>query len=165
MYSVVLAPQDHYRLQVIGVERGAMACSNGLSVTAHRHFSEALGTYDLLLVAGGPQLPFMDFGSAFDSWLRDACARARRFGSICRCICWRVIMAPVFAGEAKVTPAEFVERARVDAARVMLESTAAPLKTVSYQCGFRDAQHMCSVFNRRLGVTPQQFRMNFAVML
>jgi len=83
MYSVVLAPQDHYRLQVIGVERGTMACSNGLSVTAHRHFSEALGACDLLLVAGGPQLPFMDFGSAFDGWLREACARARRFGSIC----------------------------------------------------------------------------------
>ena len=41
----------------------------------------------------------------------------------------------------------------------MLESTRAPLKTVAYQCGFRDAQHMRSVFNRRLGVTPQQFRL------
>jgi transcriptional regulator GlxA family with amidase domain len=71
----------------------------------------------------------------------------------------------VFAREAKVTPAEFVEQARVDAARVMLESTTAPLKTVAYQCGFRDAQHMRSVFNRRLGVTPQQFRLNFAVLL
>jgi transcriptional regulator GlxA family with amidase domain len=47
----------------------------------------------------------------------------------------------------------------------MLESTAAPLKTVAYQCGFRDAQHMRGVFNRRLGVTPQQFRLNFAVVL
>lgn len=44
----------------------------------------------------------------------------------------------------------------------MLESSPAPLKTVAYQCGFRDAQHMRSVFNRRLGVTPQQFRLNFA---
>jgi transcriptional regulator GlxA family with amidase domain len=71
----------------------------------------------------------------------------------------------VFAKEAKITPAEFVERARVDAARVMLESTSSPLKTVAYQCGFRDAQHMRSVFNRRLGVTPQQFRVNFAAMV
>ncbi len=78
-----LAPEDHYRLEVIGVEHGVMACSNGLSLNAHRHFSEALETYDLLLVAGGPQLPFMNFGAAFDTWLRDACARAQRFGSIC----------------------------------------------------------------------------------
>jgi transcriptional regulator GlxA family with amidase domain len=53
----------------------------------------------------------------------------------------------------------------VDAARVLLESTHSPLKTVAYQCGFRDAQHMRSVFNRRLGVTPQQFRLNFAAMV
>jgi transcriptional regulator GlxA family with amidase domain len=78
-----LAPEDHYRLEVIGVEHGLMACSNGLSLNAHRHFSEALDAYDLLLVAGGPQLPFMDFGATFDGWLREACARAQRFGSIC----------------------------------------------------------------------------------
>ena len=78
-----LAPEDHYRLEVIGLEKTPMACSNGLILNAHRHFSEALDAYDLLLVAGGPQLPFMDFGSLFDTWLREACARAQRFGSIC----------------------------------------------------------------------------------
>jgi transcriptional regulator GlxA family with amidase domain len=36
---------------------------------------------------------------------------------------------------------------------------------VAYQSGIRDAQHMRGVFNRRLGVTPQQFRLNFAVMV
>src|ERR1051325_8060571 len=78
-----LAPQDHYRLQVIGLEHGPMACSNGMSLNAHCHFSEATDSPDLLLVAGGPQLPFMDFGPTFDAWLRDACGRARRCGSIC----------------------------------------------------------------------------------
>jgi len=290
-----LEPQDHYRLEVIGVERAVMPCSNGLSLNAHRHFSEALEAYDLLLVAGGPQLPFMDFGVAFDAWLRDACGAARRFGSICNgafmlaragllegrtvtthwndapalaalcpstqvesdrlyvqdgelytsagvtagidlslyllaqdygpevalSVAKRLVVftqrsggqsqfspfltphaeptsavamvqlyvlanltgdltiadlanaanmsarnfSRVFAKEAKVTPAEFVERARVDAARVLLESTRSPLKTVAYQCGFRDAQHMRSVFSRRLGVTPQQFRQNFAAMV
>ena len=37
-----LPPEDHYRLEVIGVEHGPMACSNGLALNAHRHFSEAL---------------------------------------------------------------------------------------------------------------------------
>ncbi|MDR9750879.1 DJ-1/PfpI family protein [Pseudomonas sp. SZMC_28357] len=290
-----LAQEDHYRLEVIGVERGAMACSNGLTLQAHRHFSEALQPYDLLLTAGGPQLPMLDFGPAFDAWLRDATALASRFGSICNgafmlaragllegrtvtthwndaaalaalcpgaridadrlyvqdgelftsagvtagidlslyllgrdhgpqvalSVAKRLVVftqrsggqsqfspfltphaeptsavalvqlyvlanltgdlsiadlaaaanmsarnfSRVFARDAGMTPAEFVERARVDAARVMLESTAAPLKTVAYQCGFRDAQHMRSVFNRRLGVTPQQFRLNFAAMV
>lgn len=287
-----LAPEDHYQLEVIGQVQGQIACSNGLSLQAHTHYSEALQAYDLLLVAGGPQLPFEDFGLAFNQWLQDASARARRFGSICNgafmlaraglldgktvtthwsdaadlarlcpstqvdadrlyvqdgnlytsagvtagidlslyllaqdhgpevalSVAKRLVVftqrsggqsqfspfltphaeassavaqvqlyvlanltgdlgiadlaraanmsarnfSRVFAREAQITPAEFVERARVDAARVLLESSTAPLKTVAYQCGFRDAQHLRSVFNRRLGVTPQQFRLNFA---
>eukprot|EP01030_Chromulinospumella_sphaerica_P022904 gene22904-22907_t len=78
-----LAPEDHYQLEVIGQVQGQIACSNGLSLQAHTHYSEALQAYDLLLVAGGPQLPFEDFGLAFNQWLQDASARARRFGSIC----------------------------------------------------------------------------------
>jgi transcriptional regulator GlxA family with amidase domain len=78
-----LPPEDHYQLEVLGLEHGSMACSNGLSLQAHRHFSEALQPYDLLLMAGGPQLPFLDFGRVFDDWLREASVRAKRFGSIC----------------------------------------------------------------------------------
>ena len=290
-----LPPDAQYRLEVIGVERGWLACSNGLAIQAHRHFSEAVERYDLLLCAGGPSLPGLDFGDDFHAWLRGASARAGRFGSICNgafmlaraglldgrtvtthwsdalalaalCPAARVeadrlyvqddrlftsaggtagidlslyllsqdhgaqvalkvakrlvvftqrsggqsqfspYLAPhaeasspvaqvqqyvlahltgdlsiaelaraanmsarnfsrVFARETQVTPAEFVERARVDAARVMLESGGAPLKTVAYECGFRDAHHMRSVFQRRLGVTPQQFRRHFAGLL
>jgi transcriptional regulator GlxA family with amidase domain len=72
--------------------------------------------------------------------------------------------ARIFASAAKVTPAEFVERARLDAARVMLESGDAPLKTVAYQCGFHDAHRMRAVFLRRLSVTPQQYRTNFGAV-
>jgi len=78
-----LSPEDRYQLDVIGLDHGNMACSNGLSLQAHRHYREALQAYDLLLVAGGPQLPFEDFGAHFDDWLRGAAARAQRFGSIC----------------------------------------------------------------------------------
>lgn len=44
--------------------------------------------------------------------------------------------ARVFVREANMTPAEFVERARIDAARVLLESSNDPLKTVAHRCGF-----------------------------
>ena len=71
----------------------------------------------------------------------------------------------VFARETGITPAQFVEGARVDAARAMLENAALALKTVAYECGFRDAHHMRSVFMRRLGVSPQQFRLNFSAMV
>lgn len=67
----------------------------------------------------------------------------------------------VFLRDAGVTPAEFVERVRVDAARARLEREARPLKTVAYECGFRDARHLREVFMRRLGVSPSQYRASF----
>jgi transcriptional regulator GlxA family with amidase domain len=69
--------------------------------------------------------------------------------------------ARIFVQETNVTPHEFVERARVDAARKQLESTAAALKTIAYDCGFGTADRMRIVFARRIGVTPVQYRERF----
>jgi transcriptional regulator GlxA family with amidase domain len=66
-----------------------------------------------------------------------------------------------FAGEANMTPREYVERARIDAARNLLEAGALPLKAVAYDCGFGDADRMRAVFSRRLGVTPADYREQF----
>jgi transcriptional regulator GlxA family with amidase domain len=60
-----------------------------------------------------------------------------------------------------MTPREFVERARVDAARSALESSDRPLKTVAYECGFGTADRMRLVFMRRLGVSPNDYRLSF----
>lgn len=66
-----------------------------------------------------------------------------------------------FAEEAKMTPREFVEGARIDAARNLLETDELPLKAVAYDCGFGDADRMRAVFSRRLGVTPAEYREQF----
>ncbi|WP_144138980.1 GlxA family transcriptional regulator [Paraburkholderia sp. BCC1884] len=69
--------------------------------------------------------------------------------------------ARVFVQETGVTPHEFVERARVDAARKLLESSDAALKAVAYDCGFGTADRMRIVFARRIGATPMQYRERF----
>jgi transcriptional regulator GlxA family with amidase domain len=69
--------------------------------------------------------------------------------------------ARVFVQETGVTPHEFVERARVDAARKLLESTPAALKAIAYDCGFGTADRMRIVFMRRIGTTPMQYRERF----
>ena len=66
-----------------------------------------------------------------------------------------------FVQLADMTPHEFVERARVDAARNALESSDAPMKTVAYDCGFGTADRMRIVFMRRLGVSPNDYRTSF----
>jgi transcriptional regulator GlxA family with amidase domain len=69
--------------------------------------------------------------------------------------------ARAFVQLADLTPHEFVERARVDAARNALESSDAPMKTVAYDCGFGTADRMRIVFMRRLGVSPNDYRTSF----
>ncbi|MFJ3484833.1 GlxA family transcriptional regulator [Pseudomonas sp. NPDC090202] len=69
--------------------------------------------------------------------------------------------ARVFAREAKVTPAEFVQRARIDAARRLLEGSEMVIKAVAWHCGFASAGRMRLIFTQRLGVTPTQYRDSF----
>jgi transcriptional regulator GlxA family with amidase domain len=69
--------------------------------------------------------------------------------------------ARAFVQLAQMTPHEFVERARVDAARNVLESSDTPLKTVAYECGFGTADRMRIVFTRCLGVSPNDYRTSF----
>lgn len=286
-----LLPGDHYQTEVIGTHHGPIACSNGMTLLPRRHYGEAGGHLDLLLVAGGPSLLTDDLGPNVSRWLLDATARARRFGSICNGalvlaaagllngkrvtthwndvdvlaqrapgahieadrlfiqdgnlytsagvtagidlslhllaqdhgqavalnVAKRLVVftqraggqsqfspyltpyaepnspvaqvqqyvlehlaeplsvgdlaavakmsvrnfSRVFSRDAGATPADFVSAARIDAARVMLENGNAPLKTVAWQCGFGDPHNMRKVFQRRFGVSPQQYREHF----
>ena len=66
-----------------------------------------------------------------------------------------------FVKEMAVTPAEFVQRARIDAARNLLEGSELALKTIAYRCGFGSAARMRLVFSQRFGVTSNQYRDSF----
>lgn len=63
-----------------------------------------------------------------------------------------------FAAEVGTTPAEYVARARVDAARRLLEETALSLKEVATRCGFSEEQNLRRAFLKRLRVTPTDYR-------
>jgi transcriptional regulator GlxA family with amidase domain len=67
----------------------------------------------------------------------------------------------VFVREVKVTPMEFIQNARIDKARGLLETTVLPLKTVAHRSGFGSVRHMSHLFGERLGLTPTQYRQQF----
>ena len=69
--------------------------------------------------------------------------------------------ARTFQTETRLTPADFVEGARIDAARNRLEAGDSALKVVAFECGFHSAEHMRLVFVRRLGLTPSDYRARF----
>ncbi len=80
----------------------------------------------------------------------------------------RVAMSPrnffrLFTREIGVSPARFVERARVEAARCLLEETGRGVEDIARRCGFGSAETMRGAFQRVLRVSPQAYRARLAV--
>ena len=78
----------------------------------------------------------------------------------------RVAMSPrnfarLFVQETGMTPAKFVEQARLDTARFELEQTTLPVEAIAEHCGFGDPERMRRTFQRVLRVSPQNYRARF----
>ncbi|PYI49308.1 MAG: AraC family transcriptional regulator [Verrucomicrobia bacterium] len=69
--------------------------------------------------------------------------------------------ARVFTREMKTTPAKFVERLRVEAARRRLEESQNSMETIASECGFGSVNSMRNVFQRTLKISPGQYRRHF----
>jgi transcriptional regulator GlxA family with amidase domain len=284
-------PRDAgYETVLVAPTREPIRASNGMRIVADLTFEEAAGTFDVLLVAGGPALPEAEADPRLASWLRKAPESAGLYGSICTgafalgdaglldgrmvtthwqnaqqlatrfpaanvvpdriyvrdgrmvtsagvsagidlglalvgehhgphiavAVAKRLVvvaqrqggqsqfspyLAPIrgdspiariqahvmariadrhslqslatvagmsarnlarhFVQEIGVTPHEFIERARIDAARMLLEGSDTALKGVAFACGFGSADRMRVVFTERLGVSPAQYRASF----
>jgi transcriptional regulator GlxA family with amidase domain len=70
--------------------------------------------------------------------------------------------ARLFRAEVGITPATWVEEARVNAARRLLELGNEAPKQVATHCGFADADTLRRAFARHVGVTPAEYRKRFA---
>ncbi len=290
-----LLPAQHYRMKVLGTEPGLLRCSNRLAIHPDGWYGDEQGAFDLLMVAGGPELPQRARDGALCQWLRTMKARTARIASVCngafllahaglldgrqatthwndvsklvarfplitvapdrlfvkdenvytsagvtagidlslhllyedhgaqltlnvakrlvvftqrsggqsqfspfltpyagkttdqspsqqevlhyvmgnldgdlsvRCLAKVAAMsernfARVFMREVGVTPGDFVERARIDAARALLEGDQAPLKTVAHRCGFGSAARMRAAFVKHLSLSAGQYRQHF----
>jgi len=71
--------------------------------------------------------------------------------------------ARVFAAEVGETPGRFVERVRLEAARVELETTNDTLDVIADRCGFGTAETLRRTFQRRLNVAPDAYRRRFHI--
>ena len=69
--------------------------------------------------------------------------------------------ARAFRKELGMTPAAYVETARVEAARIALESTGTPVAVVARSNGFGTVETMRRAFHRRIGVGPADYRARF----
>jgi transcriptional regulator GlxA family with amidase domain len=79
----------------------------------------------------------------------------------------RMAMSPrnfarIFTRELAVTPARYVERARVEAARQWLEDSRMGFAEIAAACGFGSAETLRRAFQRLLCVSPSAYREAFA---
>ncbi len=80
----------------------------------------------------------------------------------------RMAMSPrnfarVFRSQIGLTPADYVRRVRVEAARALLEHPGKSVEVIAQHCGFGSDESMRRAFLDELGVSPAQYRATFSV--
>jgi transcriptional regulator GlxA family with amidase domain len=69
--------------------------------------------------------------------------------------------ARAFRRETGMTPAAYVEAARVERARIALETGDLPVEAIARQAGFGTVETLRRAFRRRVGVSPIDYRDRF----
>ncbi len=72
-----------YRVEVLGLRKGMLRASSGLSVLVERSLGEVRSGIDTLLVSGGRGAPAASAMPGMQKWLRQQASRVRRLGSVC----------------------------------------------------------------------------------
>ena len=70
-------------------------------------------------------------------------------------------LSRIFKQETGLTLMNFVNDARIDAARRYLESTDLGLTDIARRCGLTNAATLRRIFSKRLGIGPSDYRQRF----
>jgi transcriptional regulator GlxA family with amidase domain len=70
-------------------------------------------------------------------------------------------LSRLFDAELGMSPAAYVELARIDIARRLLEDSTSPIKSIAYAAGFGSTATLRRAFVRRIHVTPLEYRRRF----
>ncbi|MNG00509.1 HTH-type transcriptional regulator CdhR [compost metagenome] len=66
-----------------------------------------------------------------------------------------------FYKETGLCPTHFIEKARLDKAKIALRDTNSPIKSIAYECGFPSDDQMRKSFKKHLSITPIEYRNRF----
>ncbi|MGC2412053.1 MAG: helix-turn-helix domain-containing protein [Stellaceae bacterium] len=70
-------------------------------------------------------------------------------------------LSRMFRSDLNVSPADFVERVRIDLARRRLLETDEHVETIAFACGFGSLRRMDRAFARTIATSPSEFRSRF----
>ncbi|TCK36342.1 AraC family transcriptional regulator with amidase-like domain [Paraburkholderia sp. BL8N3] len=81
--NTFLPEHQRYQVSLVGQRAGTVSCSNGMQLSVPYSYADFDTPFDLLLIAGGPQLPDAQPRRELLRWLQDQARGAARFGSVC----------------------------------------------------------------------------------
>ena len=90
------------------------------------------------------------------SWERRAPKKIPYYAAMCGMSTAR--FAVVFKEATGRTPTEFLEDARMEDAKKLLDKTTLTVSEVSASVGYRDPLYFSRIFRRRFGVPPTEYR-------
>ena len=67
-------------------------------------------------------------------------------------------LSKVFTSQCGERPSEYLKRAQIDRAKLLLAATELPLNQVGYRSGYGTRVSFFRAFKRSCGMTPQQYR-------
>lgn len=184
-------PSRAYRVLLVTPEGSHVETEAGLRLETQATIADlAASSIDTLIVADGPGPRQTPLAGPLGDWTTDTARTCRRVATVCTGAFLLARPAPVLAvrqpQETAVgggsrgavgmsprtfarrfretvgeTPAAFVERARLDAARRRLEYPGATVDRVAAETGFMNAERMRRSFRRAFGVSPAEYRRQF----
>ena len=134
---------------------GEVAKQTAQQLEGHQRRPSRQSQLSALLDTGGVHGRF----AALMDWVRERLAEPLQVERLAD----RAAMSPrhfarAFAAETGVTPAKAVERLRLEAARVRVETGHEPIDRVALSAGFGDPERMRRAFLRAFGQPPQALR-------
>ncbi len=67
----------------------------------------------------------------------------------------------IFKAEKGFNFVDFLTKVRIDKAKLMLQNPEQTVVRVAAEAGYQDASYFCRVFRQEVGVTPNQYRLQF----
>lgn len=147
---LALVEEDHGRDLALAVARQLVVFLKrpGGQAQFSTHLSTQLADHDALAEVQGWVADHLDDDLSVARLAERAAMSPRHF-------------ARVFRAETGVTPARFVEHARVEQARRRLEESIVGIEEIAHDCGFGTPETMRRAFLRSLWVGPSEYRQRF----
>jgi AraC-like DNA-binding protein len=78
------------------------------------------------------------------------------------CAMHRINFTRRFKKATQITPIDYIQRVKIEAAKRSLESTRKNINEVMYSIGYADPKAFRNIFKKVAGVTPQEYKSKFA---